>query len=325
MVNIDISVIIPIYNVATHIDKCINSIQIQSGVNFEIILVNDGSTDDSLSIINKIKDDRIVIINKENTGVSDCRNIGINNARGKYVCFIDGDDYIESDYFKIAIEYMNTGIDLLIFDYFINTMDKNQKMLKIEEKKLPLFDLQNTVSILSNMGYVWNKIYKLEILKLYQISFNSKIALYEDVIFNAKYFKISKSIKNIPISYYHYLNRPTSSLIKSYNSNGLFCTIEMNKSIEFFLLNNKLEDKNINQIVSDNCMLGMKHQINTLFKFHQISSLNQLNELKKLISDRYIVDKIKLFNPISLSDKVYKYCILNSKAVLLFIICKIIK
>jgi hypothetical protein len=99
----------------------------------------------------------------------------------------------------------------------------------------------------------------------------------------------------------------------------------MNKSIEFFLLNNKLEDKNINQIVSDNCMLGMKHQINTLFKFHQISSLNQLNELKKLISDRYIVDKIKLFNPISLSDKVYKYCILNSKAVLLFIICKIIK
>lgn len=95
-----ISVIVPVYNVEKYIDKCINSIINQTYKNLEIILVDDGSPDNCGNICDEYskKDNRIIVIHKENGGVSSARNIGIKNAKGKWITFVDSDDWIENDY-----------------------------------------------------------------------------------------------------------------------------------------------------------------------------------------------------------------------------------
>lgn len=101
-----ISVIVPIYNVEKYLEKCLKSIVNQSYNNLEIILVNDGSTDGCLDIIEKYKklDDRIKVINKKNGGLSDARNCGMKVANGDYVAFIDSDDFLELDMFEYILK-----------------------------------------------------------------------------------------------------------------------------------------------------------------------------------------------------------------------------
>lgn len=98
-----ISVIVPIYNVEQYLNECLTSIINQTYKNLEILLINDGSTDHSLNICNKYKmlDDRVKVIDKENSGVSDTRNIGVENANGKYILFIDSDDFIDTNMINI--------------------------------------------------------------------------------------------------------------------------------------------------------------------------------------------------------------------------------
>lgn len=98
-----ISIVIPVYNVENFLERCITSVLNQTFENIEIILVNDGSTDNSLRICQQYEkiDSRIFIINQENQGLSAARNSGINQARGKYICFIDSDDWIHEKYLEI--------------------------------------------------------------------------------------------------------------------------------------------------------------------------------------------------------------------------------
>lgn len=99
-----ISVIVPVYNVENYLCKCVDSIINQTYNNLEIILVDDGSTDGSASICDEyvLKDSRVKVIHKENGGVSSARNIGIAEASGEYICFVDSDDWLELDYFEIG-------------------------------------------------------------------------------------------------------------------------------------------------------------------------------------------------------------------------------
>lgn len=125
-----ISIIVPIYNAEEFLGECIESILNQSYINIEIILVNDGSTDSSLNICNKYKemDNRIKIISKSNSGVSDTRNIGISNALGKYICFTDADDMLKNDFVKVLYtEMVNNEVDIVFcnFEY-----DYNGKLIK---------------------------------------------------------------------------------------------------------------------------------------------------------------------------------------------------
>ena len=100
-----ISIIIPVYNVSNYLDKCLESICNQTYQNIEIITVNDGSKDDSLNILKKWKkkDSRITIIDKENGGLSDARNVGMDASSGDYIGFVDSDDYVDEDFYEILV------------------------------------------------------------------------------------------------------------------------------------------------------------------------------------------------------------------------------
>lgn len=121
-----VSVIVPVYNAEKYLKKCMESILKQTYENIELILINDGSIDKSLDICNQFskRDRRIRVIDKDNSGVSDTRNLGIMLAKGKYLCFVDSDDYIEENYIEKMI--LNTDESTLTMcGYFIETSMEN--------------------------------------------------------------------------------------------------------------------------------------------------------------------------------------------------------
>lgn len=135
---LDVSVIVPIYNVENELSRCIDSLIKQKNNNIEIILVNDGSTDNSGKIAKeyaKKYKDKIIYYEKENGGLSDARNFGVQKAKGKYLAFVDSDDYIDLNLLKDLKEYMNQDYDLVKFK--ITRVD--EECNKIDENKSPIF------------------------------------------------------------------------------------------------------------------------------------------------------------------------------------------
>lgn len=161
-----ISIIVPIYNSEKYFKKCIESLVNQTFKDIEIILVNDGSTDNSEKIIDEYIEkypDLIKKINKENGGQASARNLGLKNAKGKYIFFIDSDDYIEENACEILYEYITKGdYDAVLFDYYITTKD-NKKEVNVLPNK-------NDKDIISPKEYFlstpapWNKLYKRKFL-----------------------------------------------------------------------------------------------------------------------------------------------------------------
>ena len=115
-----ISIIVPVYNVKDYLKKCVDSILKQSYNNIEVILVDDGSTDGSSIICDELKamDSRVLVIHKENGGLSDARNCGVKEAKGKYVCFVDSDDFVDKDFVKILYtNIVDKSCDIAICRY----------------------------------------------------------------------------------------------------------------------------------------------------------------------------------------------------------------
>ena len=213
MKNPKISVIVPIFNTAEYLHKCIYSIKNQSYKNLEIILVNDGSTDHSLDICNKFaeNDKRIIIIDKENGGVSTARNTGLDIASGDYIGFVDADDYIDKDMYKVLIEtsiknnadIVECGINVingeyqpgLPFPYRDAVFSGNYECSK------SFLVGQNTAN--AN----WNKLYRREIFN--DIRFPT-YSYSEDFWINAKAFYQCQKKVTIKDRYYFYLQHEKS-------------------------------------------------------------------------------------------------------------------
>lgn len=206
-----LSVIVPIYNVEKYIERCINSILNQTFKDFELILINDGSTDKSGEICEKYRhlDKRIIVINKKNNGVSSARNSGMELAKGEYIQFIDSDDWIEDNLFDIIIKKLeNDNSDILFFGFKYD--DENGNLIKEKKycnrtitKELNLYAIKLYQKDL--FGYTWCKIFKTSIIKENNIKFNAKLSFCEDEEFTCKYYKYVNKVSIINISYYHYI------------------------------------------------------------------------------------------------------------------------
>ena len=210
-----ISIIVPIYNSERYLDKCINSILNQTYKNLEIILIDDGSTDKSKMICEKYKkkDSRIIFISKKNTGVSDTRNIGLNIASGKYIGFVDSDDFIKLDMFEILIYNINKyRADLSI----CNIVEKNNRKYRVKE----LSSRDGLKIILENSGpkgYIYNKLYKKNIIDRYNIKFNVNIYMCEDLLFNCLYLQNIGKVIYTTQELYYYIKRRGSVTNSQYN------------------------------------------------------------------------------------------------------------
>lgn len=205
-----VTVIVPIYKVEKYMDKCLNSVTKQTFENLEIILVDDGSPDNSGHRCDdwKKKDSRIVVIHQENSGVSAARNRGITIARGKYIIFVDSDDWMPLDAIEklVACAEKNNADFVMGIAVAIGTVSKevygdNSGML-FQKKDLEQF-LSFTNIIKTQLG-PWAKLYRTKIIKDSAMSFPLNIAYGEDRIFNWQYLQKCESIASIPELVYYY-------------------------------------------------------------------------------------------------------------------------
>ena len=192
-----ISIIVPVYNAEKYILRCCNSILNQSYKNIELILVNDGSTDKSLEICDEIcaKDQRVTLKTIPNQGVAVARNTGLDLASGKYIMFVDADDWLELGTLDKIANKMSEDLDILVFSYYqeYGEVIKNISMKSYTVDMFQLLDhiyeLPETNSLLCT---VWNKVYKKSLLESKQIRFIKDIPFGEDFLFNMDYFKVTK-------------------------------------------------------------------------------------------------------------------------------------
>ena len=239
-----ISVIIPIYNVEKYLKKCIESVINQTYKNLEIILVNDGSTDNSKNIIDKYSliDNRIKIINKKNGGLSDARNAGIEIAKGEYITFLDSDDWIELDMYEKLYKYIkqeNADIVQCSYQEVYNEEIYNQKIkaeIKIISGKDSLYNLYGEHNVKTVV--VWNKLYKIELFN--DIRF-PKGKYHEDEFTTYKVlYKANKIVDcNLPLVYYR--QRKGSIMNSKFNIKRLDTLEAFNQRLFFYREKNLIE------------------------------------------------------------------------------------
>lgn len=248
-----VSVIIPVYNAEKTLEKCINSILHQTYVNIEIILVNDGSTDNSLNICCKMRDcdSRIRIINKKNAGVSSARNIGIESATGEYCCFVDSDDWIEKDHVESLMANI-AGVDCVISGY-IKEAGTQRSECQLMPLKINLYDIkEQAVGAMFWNGFIhpcWNKLFRREILVNNKILFETEIHISEDSLFCLKYLSYCRSMRLISEMTYHYkIDKGSYSLSQKIYPNIFQIYISVYSELE-------------NLLKRGNCEIGLRNEI----------------------------------------------------------------
>ena len=194
-----ISVIVATYNLENYIEKCLESLVNQTYKNIEIIIVDDGSIDNTyVKIANyKKKYENIIYIKKENGGLSSARNLGLEYATGEYITFVDGDDYLELMAYEVAMKKITKEeSELCIFSFnkiFFNKIEKinlNNKLYKCSENFLSkIFSKSDEATIV-----VWNKIFKKELIEKYKLRFENK-AYFEDTGFILRYLYFVKKFQ----------------------------------------------------------------------------------------------------------------------------------
>jgi len=216
---IKLSVIIPVYNVAEHLPKCIESILETSELSAEFIFVDDGSMDESLSILKEYssRDVRMTVITKDNGGCASARNAGLDVARGQYVGFVDGDDYIDGKLFDSLLEAVygiEGGYDYAYSGYseYYQDSDSVRKVLndKLSEPYISGvtdFDLVNRLMVNTRVA-IWRAIYKRSILERHGIKFHEEIKRFDDLPFRVEFLMVAQSSICVPQHLYFYrLNR----------------------------------------------------------------------------------------------------------------------
>lgn len=212
---IKVSIIVPVYNVEKYLGTCLESLINQSLKEIEIICVNDGSTDDSLLILEEFarKDSRIIIINKENEGQSVARNIGVEKARGEYLGFVDSDDWVEVNYFeKLYNSAKKYDCDIACAG-FKNFKKNNIKIRKSYEAELLCTTVNDKIRLdnLPADNYIWNKIYKRSAWKDLGVKFQP-CRFYEDIALIIKLLHKMGKMVVVPDVYYIYRANPNSTV-----------------------------------------------------------------------------------------------------------------
>lgn len=214
------SFILPIYKVELYLRECIDSILRQKIDDFEVILVDDGSPDNCPTICDEYakKDSRIKVIHKKNGGLCDARNAGLEIAKGKYILFIDSDDYIEDNYLEVIDKNID-DCDLLVFSY--NNFYKNKIVKGYGMNAVLDSDKSQEILLDDNKirGYVWNKVFKKSIIDKNKLSFDVNIKMCEDLLFCYQYINCINKINLIKNSLYNYRQRKSSSMARSIKKN----------------------------------------------------------------------------------------------------------
>ncbi len=309
MEKLQCSIIIPVFNAEKTIEKSLNNIINNKSKDFalEIIVVNDGSFDKTLEILDKYKEyDFIKVINKENGGVSSARNVGLDNAVGKYIAFSDADDILfVLELEKIVYMLENNNVDLGIADYVEVSVEKKEYYHSINLPKNKVLGEDSIIELLHNivigktdsLANLWNKVFKKKVINSYHLRFDEKRTHGEDCEFCTRYLDISNNIMCF------------SNVLYKYVLDNTQCWDKYSKGLGYGLI----------KTYNDECKLSKKYKflrddekiariglfLDNVRKFITLKSINN-KEIKKFIKNSTV--KKCLMRAIWFSNKKLQLC-----------------
>lgn len=269
-----VSLIVTVYNLENYIEKCIKSIMTQTFSEYEVLLVDDGSTDNSREIIESLikSDSRFVYIYKDNGGVASARNLGLEKANGEYICFIDGDDYLESNY---LLELYN-GVSSKNVSFSICGI----------KRKYATHETYNEItdSIVKQCRYpaLWNKMIKKELFNKFGLKFVENIQ-YEDLLLGTEIYLASESFAVVNKPLYNYVQHENSRIRE--NTDSIFDIYHVCNEIESFAKKNEEFEKNstVEFVNIYHVLIGTCYRAS----FHKAFSRKIIKEIYKYVNDKY--------------------------------------
>ncbi len=306
-----ISIIIPVYNAESYLNQCLDTVINQSLDDIEIILINDGSTDNSLDICYKYskKDSRVKVIDKKNEGPSVARNLGITSASGKYICFIDADDWIELDMCKKLyndIEFNNADF---IMCNFIKQTEGQEELIDsgINSKILCGKDITYSLIIpliekkgigihkLATFRGPWGKLYKRETILQNKISFKKDLIIGEDFMFNCEYLIEAKKVVINKEYFYNYRINNSSITIK-YKENCLNKYKLLVNYLEKFLEKNKILSESIEELDKLKIKFSMLSINNECRNDNKKTFIEKIKSIKDLCYDDFVSNALNKYD-----------------------------
>lgn len=282
---IKVSIIVPIYNVEKYLSKCIESICNQTLEEIEIILVNDGSTDKSLEIIEEYKknDSRIRVINQKNKGVSIARNNGLKIAKGEYIAFVDPDDWIDKNMYEVLYLESKSEYDVVLCDHTIK--DKNRSILKKYEinNNTVLYRKEIINEIVPQFieGVIsttcWDKIYKRAFLEKNKLEFKD-IRRIEDLYFFMDILNSINTLVYVPKSFYNY-RIVDNSLSRRYYENYIDIILELHINKLLFINKINYDNEKFYKLEIKSFIIDIFNVISKVTKEEGVKSRNKIKRI----------------------------------------------
>lgn len=326
-----VSVIVPVYNCERYIKRCLNSIINQTYKNIEVIVIDDGSTDNSREIIHEsiIGDDRFSLFSKVNTGASDTRNFGLSNSKGEYIVFVDADDWINPNMIKNNVEFMTKkNVDMVINDFYYDYPSQVtvSKTFNENEGILQVGDVKKQLICSSTLNSQCISMYSNRIIKDKKILFPKNIKYGEDKLFNMCYVDFINSAYYTNKAYYHYEIHNNSGCRKIHDSHLVMYDKEIKKVIYY-------KDKwGIRSTSEDNCfysLIATDYAAFTLLFASKIKYPDFTKWMERMLVNTSFVSLFQYKRNIiyRLIPKTYRfivYCFLNNHYILCFVYCLIV-
>lgn len=295
-----VSVIVPVYNGEKYLRECIDSICNQSYTDLEIIIINDGSNDNTSKIAKQIesKDNRVIYVEHENKGVSYSRNKGLDLATGEYIVFVDCDDTIEKGYIELLFNQISkNNLDIVSCGY---TDISIYGTIKLNDFYIGN-SMLNKDEFINNIfkgvgGTLWGKIFKTEIINKNKIRLNNNIFMCEDMLFVLKYAMKCNSFGAIEQSLYNYNRKNENSISSKINFEYFDNLIKVMKSIEVILNENKYDKNFIDSILCERIRsLTISFSIMQHDKNHKYSRNEKMNNIIYIFKNQYFKTYKELF------------------------------
>ena len=286
--NIVVTIVVPIYNAEKYLRDCLNSIPNSYQSKYEIILVNDGSTDSSLQICKEFVGQRhnVRLINQDNKGVSEARNVGLRNAEGEWICFLDSDDQFNRDSFDQVIDLLKESSA-----EFVICSDKFREEIHLKKDELLLSILGYGPEHIANsyLNCAFSKFYKMSFLKDTKMSFTTKLINGEDMLFNFEVALKATNINYYPLGIY-YFRKNLNSSTNSFDNKIIETEIKFHEALKKIMIENDLTEdfwwEIYNKTLLDglfvcNYRFALSREYND---FEDILSLINIPEYKNVVS-----------------------------------------
>lgn len=309
MKNIDLTIIVPMYNSEKNIEKCITSLLKIDSLSIEIIVVDDGSIDNGWKICEKLKkeNDNMILLKQENKGPSAARNLALKSANGNFIMFVDSDDWINYEEFNALINDIDINkYDTIMYDAL--KIDEKGNEFKIKRFRTEFeygnkINLYNNLVTSYNLNCIWNNVYSSSLIKCNNIYFREDMKNGEDFVFNKEYFEVSKKGIYIKKIIYNY----------SFNSEGITQTFFIRKFDDLektYNLRNEIIKKYLD---NENIIISQVNNMYSKVLFRYISNAKKIEisneEIYKKIKETNLNDIVKYNKKDKILYKFLKLCI----------------